>query len=50
MGSKKQTKPRPLPKRNRKCVRTVDKKVSKPLPDTSRIPWFSALPKTGTDA
>ncbi len=26
------------------------KKLPKPLPDTSRIPWFPAIPKTGMDA
>jgi len=28
----------------------VNKKPTKQPPDTSRIPWFPPLPKTGTDA
>ncbi len=50
MRSKKRTKPRLVAKRNNKRSKAVDKKLPQQLPDTSRIPWFSALPKTGTDA
>jgi len=50
MRVKKQSRPRLLAKQKSKRSKAVDKKIPKPLPDTSRIPWFPALPKTGTDA
>ena len=30
--------------------RSINYKTAKPIPDTSRIPWFPPVPKTGTDA
>lgn len=38
-------------KTNKKLIRVSgsNKKPAKQPPDTSRIPWFPPLPKTGTD-
>jgi len=50
------SKPRRVAKRRGKALKNlggfkeVNMKPTKPLPDTSRIPWFPPLPKTGTDA
>ena len=43
---------RPLDRGKRKPIAglRINTKPATPLPDTSRIPWFSAIPKTGTDA
>ena len=52
----KTSKPRLVAKRTAKGTRKLvrisgsDKKPPKQLPDTSQIPWFPSLPKTGTDA
>jgi hypothetical protein len=50
MFSKKRSKSRFVAKRKAKGFSGFDKKTTKPLPDTSRIPWFAPMPKTGTDA
>ncbi|MDH4302196.1 MAG: hypothetical protein OEV51_08975 [Nitrospira sp.] len=50
------SKPRRVIKRKGKGLKNlggfkgVNKKPTKQPPDTSRIPWFPPLPKTGTDA
>lgn len=55
MPSKKHSKPRLVSrKRSRPLGRSKgfigsEKEPAKPLPDTSRIPWFPPLPQTGTD-
>ena len=56
MSTKKPSKPRRVVKRRGKGLRNLggpkrdDKNLAKGLPDTSRIPWFPPMPKTGTDA
>lgn len=56
MSSKKHSKPRLVSRkhsrplgRNKGFIGS-EKNLAKPPPDTSRIPWFPPLPKTGTDA
>jgi hypothetical protein len=55
MPSKKHPKPRGVAKHRGKefrmpaDFRNMDKQSAKPLPDTSRIPWFPMVQKTGTD-
>jgi len=46
----KHPKPRLVDRAKLKGARGSDKKTTKQLPDTSRIPWFPVIPKTGTDA
>lgn len=56
MPSRKHAKPRLVPKHKGKGLSNLarfkgsDKKSAKQLPDTSRIPWFPPIPKTGTNA
>ncbi|MGE0645085.1 MAG: hypothetical protein AB7P24_15585 [Nitrospira sp.] len=56
MSTKKHSKPRRVVKRRGKGLGNLggpkksDKNLAKGLPDTSRIPWFPPMPKTGTDA
>jgi hypothetical protein len=50
MPSKKHFKSRFVAKRKGKAFSGFDKKTTKPLPDTSRIPWFPAMKKTGTNS
>lgn len=50
MPSKKYSKSRFVAKRKAKGFSGFDKKTTKPLPDTSRIPWFPAMKKTGPHA
>ena len=50
MLSKKHSKSRFVTKRNGKGFNGFNKKSDKPLPDTSRIPWFPAMKKTGTNS
>jgi len=49
MLEKKLSKPHLVAKRKLNRITGADKKPAKQLPDTSRILWLPAIPKTGTD-
>jgi len=50
MPSKNHSKSRFTAKRKGKSFSGFDKKTNKPLPDTSRIPWFAPKSKTATNS
>lgn len=50
MPPKRHSKSRFTATRKGKGFSSFNKKTTKPLPDTSRIPWFPAMKKTATNS